>query len=49
VAVDCHGCVGCCIDWRPLTDRDIDHERATDPADATDIEDDEGAPPTPGW
>lgn len=26
--VDCEGCAGCCIDWRPLTDRDIDHERA---------------------
>lgn len=25
--VDCEGCAGCCIDWRPLTDRDIDHER----------------------
>lgn len=25
--VDCQGCAGCCIDWRPLTGRDIDHER----------------------
>jgi len=25
--VDCEGCAGCCIDWRPLTDADIDHER----------------------
>ncbi|WP_254272962.1 YkgJ family cysteine cluster protein [Haloarcula marina] len=25
--VDCEGCAGCCIDWRPLTGRDIDHER----------------------
>jgi len=22
--VDCEGCAGCCIDWRPLTDRAID-------------------------
>jgi Fe-S-cluster containining protein len=26
--VDCEGCAGCCIDWRPLVpDRDLDHER----------------------
>ncbi|MFC7018508.1 MULTISPECIES: YkgJ family cysteine cluster protein [Haloarcula] len=25
--VDCEGCAGCCIDWRSLTDADIDHER----------------------
>jgi len=25
--VDCEGCAGCCIDWRPLTDQDVDHER----------------------
>ena len=25
--VDCEGCAGCCLDWRPLTDRDIEHER----------------------
>jgi len=33
--VDCEGCAGCCIDWRPLTDRDIDHER-TGPNEALD-------------
>lgn len=25
--VDCEGCAGCCIDWRPLSDRPHDHER----------------------
>ncbi|CCQ33018.1 Flagellin N-methylase protein [Halorhabdus tiamatea SARL4B] len=25
--VDCAGCAGCCIDWRPLATGDIDHER----------------------
>ena len=25
--VDCEGCAGCCLDWRPLTDADIDHEQ----------------------
>ncbi|WEL16783.1 Fe-S-cluster containining protein [Halorhabdus sp. SVX81] len=25
--VDCEGCAGCCIDWRPLAAEDIDHER----------------------
>ncbi|ACV11197.1 hypothetical protein Huta_1014 [Halorhabdus utahensis DSM 12940] len=25
--VDCEGCAGCCIDWRPLAAGDIDHER----------------------
>ena len=25
--VDCEGCAGCCIDWRPLGTRDLDHER----------------------
>lgn len=25
--VDCAGCAGCCIDWRPLTDTAPDHER----------------------
>ncbi len=25
--VDCAGCAGCCLDWRPLTEEDIDHER----------------------
>lgn len=25
--VDCAGCAGCCIDWRPLAAGDIDHER----------------------
>jgi len=25
--VDCAGCAGCCIDWRPLTDTPHDHER----------------------
>jgi len=25
--VNCEGCAGCCIDWRPLTDADVDHER----------------------
>lgn len=25
--VDCEGCAGCCIDWRPLTDVPSDHER----------------------
>ncbi|MDS0260032.1 YkgJ family cysteine cluster protein [Haloarcula sp. S1CR25-12] len=33
--VDCEGCAGCCIDWRPLTGRDIDHER-TGPFDPFD-------------
>jgi len=33
--VDCEGCAGCCIDWRPLTGRDIDHER-TGPNEALD-------------
>lgn len=25
--VDCEGCAGCCVDWRPLTERASDHER----------------------
>jgi len=25
--VDCERCAGCCLDWRSLTDADIDHER----------------------
>ncbi|MFC5366169.1 YkgJ family cysteine cluster protein [Salinirubrum litoreum] len=25
--VDCEGCAGCCIDWRPLSRRSLDHER----------------------
>ncbi|WP_257299296.1 YkgJ family cysteine cluster protein [Haloarchaeobius sp. FL176] len=25
--VDCEGCAGCCVDWRPLADRPSDHER----------------------
>ncbi|WP_226022592.1 YkgJ family cysteine cluster protein [Halomicrobium salinisoli] len=25
--VDCEGCAGCCVDWRPLTDAEVDHER----------------------
>jgi Fe-S-cluster containining protein len=25
--VNCEGCAGCCIDWRSLTEADIDHER----------------------
>lgn len=25
--VDCEGCAGCCIDWRPLADVASDHER----------------------
>ncbi|WP_158854741.1 YkgJ family cysteine cluster protein [Halorhabdus sp. CUG00001] len=25
--VDCEGCAGCCIDWRPLADGALDHER----------------------
>jgi Fe-S-cluster containining protein len=25
--VNCAGCAGCCIDWRALSDGDIDHER----------------------
>ena len=35
--VDCEGCAGCCIDWRPLTGRAIDHERTGpfDPLDDT--------------
>jgi len=38
MAVDCEGCAGCCIDWRPLTGRDVDHERAGpfEPVDDTD-------------
>jgi hypothetical protein len=24
--VDCEGCAGCCIDWRPLGDRPLDHD-----------------------
>jgi len=37
MVVDCEGCAGCCIDWRPLADRDIDHERTGpfDPLDDT--------------
>ena len=35
--VDCEGCAGCCVDWRSLTDADIDHERRGpfDPLDDT--------------
>jgi len=35
--VDCEGCAGCCIDWRPLTDADVDQERRVDrqPLDGT--------------
>jgi len=33
--VDCEGCAGCCLDRRPLTDRDIEHER-TGPFDPLD-------------
>ncbi|MFB6074245.1 MAG: YkgJ family cysteine cluster protein [Haloarculaceae archaeon] len=35
--VDCEGCAGCCIDWRPLTDAPLDHERRGphDPIDDT--------------
>ena len=25
--VNCEGCAGCCIDWRALADRNLDHER----------------------
>lgn len=25
--VNCEGCAGCCLDWRALADRDLDHER----------------------
>lgn len=25
--VNCEGCAGCCIDWRTLSEEDIDHER----------------------
>ena len=25
--VDCEGCAGCCLDWRSLTDANIEHER----------------------
>ncbi|MFB6298891.1 MAG: YkgJ family cysteine cluster protein [Halobacteriales archaeon] len=25
--VDCEGCAGCCVDWRPLTEGASDHER----------------------
>ncbi|WP_440988276.1 YkgJ family cysteine cluster protein [Haloarchaeobius baliensis] len=25
--VDCEGCAGCCVDWRPLTAQPSDHER----------------------
>jgi Fe-S-cluster containining protein len=25
--VNCEGCAGCCIDWRPLVPDDVDHER----------------------
>jgi len=25
--VDCEGCAGCCVDWRPLADGTVDHER----------------------
>ena len=25
--VDCQGCAGCCLDWRPLADGSLDHER----------------------
>jgi len=35
--VDCEGCAGCCIDWRPLADAPGDHERSGDrqPLDET--------------
>jgi Fe-S-cluster containining protein len=35
--VDCEGCAGCCIDWRPLTDADVDQERrgSRQPLDGT--------------
>jgi Fe-S-cluster containining protein len=35
--VDCEGCAGCCIDWRPLADTPSDHERGGpgDPLDDT--------------
>ncbi len=35
--VDCEGCAGCCLDWRPLTDEDVDYERtgAYQPLDDT--------------
>ncbi|WP_181685666.1 YkgJ family cysteine cluster protein [Halorhabdus salina] len=26
--VDCEGCAGCCIDWRPLAAGSLDHERS---------------------
>lgn len=25
--VDCAGCAGCCLDWRPLAERPLEHER----------------------
>ncbi|WP_410766037.1 YkgJ family cysteine cluster protein [Haloferax sp. DFSO60] len=25
--VDCEGCAGCCIDWRPVSSVELDHER----------------------
>jgi hypothetical protein len=25
--VNCEGCAGCCLDWRPLAPTDLDHER----------------------
>ena len=25
--VNCEGCAGCCLDWRPLAPADLDHER----------------------
>jgi Fe-S-cluster containining protein len=25
--VDCEGCAGCCLDWRPIAPDDLDHER----------------------
>jgi hypothetical protein len=25
--VNCEGCAGCCLDWRALADRNLDHER----------------------
>lgn len=28
--VDCEGCAGCCVDWRPLADAPGDHERSGD-------------------
>jgi len=35
--VDCEGCAGCCLDWRPLADGSLDHERrgSRDPLDDT--------------